>query len=104
MDAQEDTAFIVFWAAGGGSITVPGSPEFANVTISSDTNSAIIYHRSTGEVVVSDPSQTAATLVVDLEAGTVGAPAPGFEAGSQRSLTFALPSGGLAGSSVPQLL
>lgn len=104
LDARDDTAFIVFWAADGGSVTVPGSRGFTDVTVSSDINSAIIYHRSTGEVIVSDPSQTAATLVLDLEAGTTGNDAPGFETESLRSLVFALPSGGLAGSSVSQTL
>ena len=104
LDTQDDTVFIIFWAAGGGSVTVPGSWGCANVTVSSYINSAIIYHRSTGEVVVSDPSQTAAALVLDLEAETVGKKAPGFERGTQRRLVFALPLGGLAGSSVSQSL
>ena len=104
LDTQEDTVFIIFWAAGGGSVMVPGSPGFADVTVSSDINSAIIYHRSTGEVVVSDPSQTATSLALDLETGADGTKPPGFEAESQKSLVFALPSGGLAGSSVSQSL
>jgi len=104
LDTQEDTVFIIFWAADGGSVTVPGSHGCAHVTVSSDINSAIIYHRSTGEVVVSDPSQTAATLVLDLEAGPVGKKAPGFECEAERRLVFTLPSGGLAGSSVSQSL
>ena len=108
LDTQDDTAFIVFWAAGGGSVTVPGSSPgssgFSDVTVSSDINSAMVYHRSTGEVVVSDPSQTATSLALDLEAGAAGTKAPGFEAGSQRRLVFTLPSGGLAGSSVSQSL
>jgi len=104
LDTQEDTAFIIFWNTDGGSVTVPGSSGSADVTVASNINSAIIYHRSTGEIVVSDPSQTAATLTLDLEAGTAGKKPPGFEAGSQRSLVFTLPSGGLAGSSVSQLL
>ena len=104
LDVQDDTAFIIFWDADGGSVTVPGSPGFAAVTVSSDINSAIIYHRSKGEVVVSDPSQTASTLVLDLNTGTVGRRPPGFGAGSRRTLVLALPSGGLAGSSVSQSL
>ena len=103
LDTQEDTVFIIFWARDGGSVTVPGSPGFSDVTVSSDINSAIIYHRSVGEIVVSDPSQTAASLVLDLEAGRTGKKAPGFEDGPRR-LAFALPSGGLAGSSVLQSL
>jgi len=104
LDARDDTAFIIFWGAGGGSVTVPGSPGFADVTVSSDINSAIIYHRSKGEVVVSDPSQTAPTLILDLETGIVGRRAPGFEDGPRRTLVLTLPSGGLTGSSVSQSL
>ncbi|KAF9648628.1 polysaccharide lyase family 8 protein [Thelephora ganbajun] len=104
LDTREDTAFVIFWDANGGSVTVPRLSGFADVTVSSNTNSAIIYHRSTGEVVVSDPSQTASTLVLDLEAGIIGERPPGFEAEPQRELIFSLPSGGLAGSSVSQSL
>lgn len=104
LDTQEDTVFIIFWAPDGGSITVPGSPGFSDVTVSSNINSAIIYHRSTGEVVVSDPSQTATTLILDLEAGTIGRQPSGFEDGPQKELVFALPTGGFAGSSVSQLI
>ena len=104
LDTREDTVFIVFWGVNGGSVTLPGPHEFADVTVSSDINSAIIYHRSTGEVVVSDPSQAASALVLDLEAGDIGKKPPGFEAGSRRTLVFDLPSGGLAGSSASQSL
>jgi hypothetical protein len=104
LDTQEDTAFIIFWAPDGGSVTVPGSPEFSDVTVSANINSAVIYHRSTGEVVVSDPSQTAVTLVLDFEAETTGRQPSGFEDGSQKELVFALPTGGLAGSSVSQFI
>jgi len=104
LDAQGNTAFIIFWGAKGGSVTVPGSPGFAAMTVSSDINSAIIYHRSKGKVVVSDPSQTASTLVLDLKSEIVGKRPPGFEAGPQRKVVLALPSGGLAGSSVSQSL
>ena len=104
LDAQDDTVFIIFWGADGGSVTVPGSPGFTAVTVSSDINSAIIYHRSKGEVVVSDPSQTASTLVLDLNTGIIGKRPPGFETGPRRTLVLALPSGGLAGSSVSQSL
>ena len=104
LDTQDDTAFVIFWAADGGSVTVPGRHGYANVTVSSNINSAIIYYRSEGEIVVSDPSQTSATLVLDLEVGNTGKKAPGFEGGVQRRLVFALPSGGLAGSSVSQSL
>ena len=104
LDIREDTAFIVFWDATGGSVTVPGPPGFADVTVSSDTNSVIIYHRAMGEVVVSDPSQSASTLVLDLKTGIIGRRARGFEDDPRRTLVFALPSGGFAGSSVSKSL
>ena len=104
LDTHYDTAFIIFWGPGGGSVTVPGPPGFADVTVRPDTNSAVIYHRSKGEVVISDPSQTASTLVLDLETGLIGKRPPGFEAGPRRTLVIALPSGGLAGSSVSRSL
>jgi len=51
------------------------------MTVYSDTKPPVVHHRSTGEIVASDPSQTAASLTLDLEAGTFGTKAPGFEAG-----------------------
>ena len=104
LDTQDDTAFIIFWGAKGGSVTVPGPSGSADVTVSSDIRSAIIYHRSKGKVVVSDPSHTASALTLNLKAGDVGKKPPGFEAGSQRTLDFVLPSGGLAGNSASQSL
>ncbi|KAG6857590.1 hypothetical protein H0H87_000189 [Tephrocybe sp. NHM501043] len=90
-DEIHQSVMVVFWDAVGGSTTFNprnGGP----ITISTNGNSAIIYRISSEEVVASDPSQTLSTLQVQIISR------------KSRTLVFALPQGGLAGSSVSQRL
>lgn len=95
-DAAHRTAFFVFWDAAGGSVQFKPSPHQSQITMNSSGNAAVIYCLDTGNITVSDPSQTLDVLQL--------AVSKGGQHGSTKTLTFALPSGGLAGSSVSQLL
>lgn len=105
IDDRNSTAMIVFWESSGGTVTIPGQSMLdAAVTISSNGNSAIMYNYNTGNVTVSDPSQTLAMLQVNLQVGLVGKKPPHWGWELAHSFTFELPAGGLAGGSVSQLL
>lgn len=90
-DDAHRTAMVVFWDATGGAVTV----DYAGlVTIAANANAVVIYQVDTAEVTVSDPSQTLMTLQVDFGFS------PESEGFKNETLNIALPSGGLAGSSV----
>ena len=91
-DGSHDTLMAAFWDASGGSVTFTPDHSNAPITISVDGNAAVIYKLKAGEVTLSDPSQTLSTIRVTLSSGRRNA----------RTLTFTLPQGGLAGSSVTQ--
>ncbi|KAI0348044.1 polysaccharide lyase family 8 protein [Trametopsis cervina] len=92
-DSAHRTAFFVFWDASGGSTSFAPSANAHKVSVAASGNAAVVYCVDTGNVTVSDPSQTLSTLKVTFGTGA-----------SNKTLTFALPTGGLAGSSVSQIL
>ncbi|KZP31300.1 polysaccharide lyase family 8 protein [Athelia psychrophila] len=105
MDDDHSNAMIVFWDALGGSVTIPGQSILdAPVTITADGNSAIMYHYKTGNITVSDPSQTLTELQVALQVGLLGQKPPHWGWDFAKSFTFDLPTSGSSGSSVSQLL
>jgi len=91
---------VVFWEQNGGSVTIT-PPKFAPITIAANANIALIYRFDDAAISISDPSQTVATVEVNLELGAGRKPA---QWGPQRSKNFviSLPSGGLAGSTIRQ--
>jgi len=98
LDPRHQTAMAVFWDVMGGSVEFPfcGKTTCGNIaafTLSANANIAVMYNLKTGEVTVSDPSQTLIGVVITVQ----GAPL-----NRRKSLVFALPTGGLAGSSVSQ--
>jgi len=100
LDSSGSTVMAVFWAAGGGSVTVgPNSP--ASFTVSTNGTAALIFDFESGAVTVSDPTQTLSALSVTLAVGSGNVPSQ-WKGGLSKTLTFALPSGGVAGSSVSQ--
>ncbi|GLB36185.1 putative polysaccharide lyase family 8, N terminal alpha-helical domain [Lyophyllum shimeji] len=101
-DEVHNTAMAVFWDGVGGSITFR-PPGKAPITISTNGNLAIIYKLNSGEVVVSDPSQTLVAVQVSIGIGA-GLKPPHWGKASTKSMIFALPQGGLAGSSVSQTI
>ncbi|KZP31299.1 polysaccharide lyase family 8 protein [Athelia psychrophila] len=105
MDDDHSTAMVVFWDALGGSVTIPGQSILdAPVTITADGNSAIMYHYKTGNITVSDPSQTLTELQVALHVGLLGKKPPHWGWEFAKTFTFDLPTSGSSGSSVSQLL
>lgn len=103
-DGENNTAMVVFWNMGGGSVTFAPSPAFAPITVTADGNIAIIYRLETGEVTVSDPSQTLTNARVTIALGTGAKPTHWGAAGLKVTLDFIYPSGGAAGSSVSQTI
>ncbi|KAF7970614.1 hypothetical protein HWV62_23645 [Athelia sp. TMB] len=104
IDDNHSTAMVVFWDPVGGTVTIPGKKSHdAAVSITSSNNSAIIYQYDTGNVTVSDPSQSLTGLQVTLEVG-MGKKPPHWGWGVVHTLAFDLPTSGSAGSSVSQLL
>jgi hypothetical protein len=102
-DDVHQTAMVVFWDSRGGSVVIPGSSvSNANLTMSSNGNSAVIYQLNTGSITVSDPSQTLAKLDVKLKVGSLGNKPPHWGKVSSHNLSFHLPISGSAGSSVSQ--
>lgn len=91
VDDSHNTSMVVFWDPAGGSVTFQGPPAFGQITIASNGNAAVILQLQTGDITVSDPSQNLSTLRITL-----------IQQGSTKTFNFALPRGGLAGSSVTQ--
>ncbi|EJF60682.1 polysaccharide lyase family 8 protein [Dichomitus squalens LYAD-421 SS1] len=103
-DTKHRTAMIVFWDVLGGSITfVPGLLD-APITIQASANSAVIYKLDDGNVTVSDPSQTFSTLNLAIQVGLLGRRPKGWGSERTRTISFTLPGGGMAGSSVTKAL
>ena len=100
-DEGNKTAMVVFWDAGGGSVTFE-QPVCAPITITADGNIALLYRLETGAVTVSDPSQTLTKTQVTLTLGPGTKPPQWKTAGLKKTLNFDYLSGGGAGSSVSQ--
>lgn len=101
-DDVHRTVMVVFWQAAGGSVSIPGQSLFdAPLTIASSGNSAVIYQLESGNVTVSDPSQTLTRINVKLSAGA-GQKPPHWGSGASHELSFTLPTSGLSGSSISQ--
>jgi len=99
LDQANQLAFFVFWQAEGGNVTFTPKANVAPITITTNANIALIYRLKTGEVTVSDPSQSLSIAQVSLNLGTGNKP-PHWGSGDVKTLVFQLPSGGLIGSSV----
>jgi len=100
-DEGNKIAMVVFWDAAGGSVTFDPAFASASITITADGNIALLYRLETGEVTVSDPSQSLTTTQVTLTLGLGRKPFQ-WGAGLTKTLIFDHPSGGGAGSSVCQ--
>ncbi|KIJ68409.1 polysaccharide lyase family 8 protein [Hydnomerulius pinastri MD-312] len=101
-DHAHDTAMGVFWSTKGGSFTFQPAG-YAPITISTTANAAVIYRMDSGNVTVSDPSQTLSQLTVEMSVGD-GLKPQGWGNENTITLTFSLPSSGSAGSSITQVL
>lgn len=108
-DQEKKTFMAVFWDAAGGSVTFKPR-DSAPITISVDGNVALIYTES-GDITLSDPSQTLSSVRVTLKMGHESGPKHGNgdhgrgdhgKGDRTRSFDVGLPVGGLAGGSVTQ--
>ena len=89
-DQTYEMLMAVFWGVSGSEVTF--FPQGSDpVTVGVDANAAVIYGLKTGEVTVSDPSQSLSKVSVMVTRG-----------GKVQMLNFELPGGGLAGSGVTQ--
>lgn len=103
-DGAHRTVMVVFWGAQGGSVTfTPGSSE-ASITVATPRNSVVIYKLDKRTVTVADPSQSLSKLSVKLIVGSTGRRPKGWGRQLQKTLSFVLPAGGIAGKSVTQML
>jgi hypothetical protein len=92
-DESHSTAMVVYWDVGGGSITFAPTPSDVSTTLYSPSNAVVIYNAIKGSVTVSDPTQKLSSLTLTITVGS-----------RTNYLTFVLPKGGLAGSSISQNL
>ncbi|KAF9481396.1 polysaccharide lyase family 8 protein [Pholiota conissans] len=102
-DANNRIAMFVFWDEIGGSVTFTPGSNLAEITITVTGNLAVVYRVATGEVTVSDPSQSLTTAQVAFTLSS-GKKPPKWGPGDVKTLIFQLPSGGLAGSSVTETI
>jgi hypothetical protein len=92
------TIMAVFWGADGGSVKIgPNSP--VALTVSTNGTTAFMFDFLSGNVTVSDPTQTLSALSVTLSVGG-GTKPSGWGSELSKTVVFTLPSGGSAGSSV----
>jgi hypothetical protein len=102
LDEDHSTVFGVFWNSSGGSFTFMDAI-YGTMSIESSAGATFIYRIDSGNVTVADPSQTLSqlTITISVEDG------PGPCAwGGENNVTayFDMPTGGLAGSSVSQVI
>ena len=101
-DEKNHVLMAVVWDTAGASFTFSPSLLGCPVTVTIDGNSVIVYRLATGEVTVADPSQTRTNLQVSFTA--INGVRPILWGSSTKTLTFTLPIGGVAGSSVTRKL
>ncbi|KAH7915793.1 polysaccharide lyase family 8 protein [Hygrophoropsis aurantiaca] len=101
-DHTHSAAMGVFWHVDGGSFTF--TPDiYAPISITSNGNAALIYRLDSGNVTVSDPSQTLSEVTITMSIGD-GLKPPGWGEDNSITLSFPLPDSGAAGDSVSQVL
>lgn len=92
-DPVHHKMMVVFWDAAGGAVEFPSlTTTLGPVAISADGAVTILFNTKTGDVTVSDPSQELQAVVVTIV----------WHGNHVKSMVFALPEGGVAGSSVTQ--
>lgn len=101
-DSVHRTAMLIFWNGSGGSVQFSPSPFEASITINSTANAAVIYQVDSGNVTVSDPSQTLRSINLTFTSNDFRKRSLSWGSDVSKQLYFDLPSGGLAGASVTQ--
>ncbi|KAF8973957.1 polysaccharide lyase family 8 protein [Flammula alnicola] len=104
LDASNNIAMLVYWVAGGGSVTVPSTTGKAALTVKTNGNSIIIMNLSTWAITVSDPTQSLTSVTMTFSLGSGSIPAGWASSSRSLNLTITLPAGGIIGSTVQQSL
>ncbi|KAI0274676.1 polysaccharide lyase family 8 protein [Gloeopeniophorella convolvens] len=99
LDSNNDVAMFVFWETAGGKSGISSLSGSAPITVTSNGNAAVIVHTDTWSVTVADPTQTLTTLTLTFTLGSGNVPA-GWGSDTNQTISFILPTGGFAGSSV----
>ncbi len=94
-DESHHTVMIVFWDTTGGSVQFLTESK-TNVVVQANGNSIVLFCLDTGAITVSDPSQTLVSLSLNITLTKLQCQP------QTKELAFALPTGGLAGSSITQ--
>ncbi|KAG1833845.1 polysaccharide lyase family 8 protein [Suillus variegatus] len=102
LDKVHRTVTAVLWSPSGGSFTFQ-LDGYAPITVTASANAAILYRVESGNVTVSDPSQTLSELTIEMTAGD-GVKPKGWCLQNTLIIHFTLPSSGSAGSSVTHVL
>lgn len=89
-DAANQQIMVAFWGASGGVVNV-STTTAGPMSLIADRGVAILFNTKTGNITVSDPSQSLVTVNVTI-----------VWHASVNNMFFCLPQGGLAGSSVSQ--
>ncbi|RPD82583.1 polysaccharide lyase family 8 protein [Lentinus tigrinus ALCF2SS1-7] len=104
VDNANKMVFGVFWETNGGQFTIPAlASGGATIKVQSTGSSNIILRMDTWTVTVADPTQLLSTLTLTFTLSSGTAP-PGWGSSKTKTVSFTLPSGGVAGSSLTQML
>ncbi|PPR06899.1 hypothetical protein CVT24_011589 [Panaeolus cyanescens] len=98
-DNRHQTAMVAFWSARGGTVTFKPR-NCSPVTLSSDKGVLVMYRVESGDITISDPSQSSSQVNVLLTVGRGGTPPMWGTPDLTRSISFNLPTGGQAGRSI----
>lgn len=104
LDQANQVAMFVFWQTTGGAVTFKPGPFLAPITLTVTEDLAVVYQIQSGQVTVSDPSQSLTSAQVTVGVGPGRKLAKWGSSPASKTITFQLPSGGVIGSSVTQSL
>ncbi|OBZ79153.1 Chondroitinase-AC [Grifola frondosa] len=103
LDETNEMAMLVFWETDGGQVTVPSPNGAASIKVQSSGSANVIFRMDTWTVTVAEPTQTLSALTLNFTLGSGSVPI-GWGSSESKGLSFDLPSGGIAGSSLTQTL
>ncbi|RDB29606.1 Chondroitinase-AC [Hypsizygus marmoreus] len=103
-DVVHGTIMSVFWDTNGGSTALASAGSTVPITITASGNICLIFKLYSGEIIISDPSQTLSSVQIMFTIGRGRAPRWWGMKAITKTITVGLPQGGLAGNSVTQTL
>lgn len=103
LDAANNVAMFVFWETTGGKTTIPSVNGAAPITVQSTGSTAVIVRMDSWNLTISEPTQLLSNFTLTFTLGSGSIP-PAWTGPSTTSVSFTLPSGGLAGASISSVL